>query len=463
MNISLLKIVTLRKHKIWAQIYKNFKITVSFRVVFKSREKIISNAPKNLRKAREDALNILEKAIERADAYNAVKSAVTIKGKNLFIDDKRFDIDKDIYLIGFGKASVPMARALLKLIDVNDGIVITPFTEKIGKIKVFVGGHPIPDERSIKGTKKIMEMVRNCKSEDLLISLISGGGSSLLCHPIMELEELQEVTRMLLKSGCDINELNIVRKHLSFIKGGRLAKETGATIISLIISDIVEDPIQSIASGPTHPDSTTLEDAKKILEKYGLWKKPMKELIENGIEGKIEETPTELNNVHNFVIANNELACRGAIEEAEKAGYYTKLLTTRLVGEARIVGRDLAKYAKIFPRNKVAIISGGETTVTVEGNGKGGRNQELVLGAIKEIAGKDIVIASCGTDGIDGQTDAAGAIADGTTLKRASKKNIDPDEYLKENDSYTFFKQLGDLLITGQTGTNVMDVQVIII
>ncbi len=434
--------------------------------MFKSREKIISNAPKNLRKAREDALNILEKAIERADAFNAVKSAVTIKGKNLFLDDKRFDIDKDIYLIGFGKASVPMARALLESIDVADGIIITKFEEKLGKlgkIKVFVGGHPIPDERSIKGTNKIMEMVRNCKSKDLLISLISGGGSSLLCHPMVELEELQEVTRMLLKSGCDINELNIVRKHLSFIKGGRLAKETGATIISLIISDIVGDPIQSIASGPTHPDSTTFEDAKKILEKYGLWEKPMKELIERGIEGKIEETPTELNNVHNFVIANNELACRGAMEEAKKAGYYPKLLTTRLVGEARIVGRDLAKYAKIFPRNKAAIISGGETTVTVEGNGKGGRNQELVLGAIKEIAGKDMVIASCGTDGIDGQTDAAGAIADGTTLKRASKKNIDPDEYLKENDSYNFFKQLGDLLITGQTGTNVMDVQVIII
>ena len=240
----------------------------------------------------------------------------------------------------------------------------------------------------------------------------------------------------------------------------------------MIISDIVGDPLEFIASGPTSPDSTTFSDTKNVLEKYDLWQRiptEVKNVIEEGISGKIDETPKiddpAFDNVFNFIVANNEIACNAAEEKAKEFGYTTMLLTTSLTGEARDIGRYLTDKANNYRKEAggFVFISGGETTVTVKGNGRGGRNQELVLGAVENIAGSDLVLASFATDGIDGKSDAAGAIADGFTLSRANKKRLDPNNFLLENNSYEFFLELDDLFMTGSSGTNVMDIQVIVV
>jgi glycerate-2-kinase len=273
----------------------------------------------------------------------------------------------------------------------------------------------------------------------------------------------------LLKCGADINEINTIRKHLSQIKGGQLAKLTDATIVSLIISDIVNDPIEFIASGPTHPDTTTYSNALEILEKYELIDKVPKEVLkvlEDGKKGEIPETPKSddpiFKKVHNFIIANIEKACSKAIDKASELGYHTKLLSTSLTGEAKIASIYLLNQIKKLPNPNTILISGGETTVKIQGNGKGGRNQELILAGIEDIADSEIVFASFATDGIDGKSDAAGAIADGLSLSRAKIKKLDPTSHLENNNSYVFFKALKDIFITDLTGTNVMDIQLII-
>jgi len=276
---------------------------------------------------------------------------------------------------------------------------------------------------------------------------------------------------LLLKSGADINEINTIRKHLSFVKGGQLVKSAKCTVVSFIISDIVGDPVEFISSGPTSPDSTTYSDAKKIFEKYELWEKiprPVRKIIEDGIQGRIPETPKKndpvFKNVYNFIVANNELACRAAEEKARTLGYKTMLLTTSLTGEAKDIGKYLVDRARNYSveDGKIVFISGGETTVTVKGGGKGGRNQEMILSSVKGLDNTDMVFASFATDGVDGKSDAAGAIADGFTLTMACEKNLEPDKFLGDNNSYGFFKDLDDLLLTGPTGINVMDIQIII-
>jgi len=298
--------------------------------------------------------------------------------------------------------------------------------------------------------------------------LISGGGSALLCKPRISLRDLQQTTGLLLKSGADINEINTIRKHLSFVKGGQLIRHAKCMVASLIISDIVDDPMEFIASGPTYPDSTTYADAQNILYRYSLWEKlpsDVRKNIERGVCENIPETPEKndpiFNNVINFIVANNNIACKAAKTKAKEIGYESVLLTTSLTGEAKDVGRHLVE--KFCENNEGKnFISGGETTVTVRRDGKGGRNQEMVLGCIESLDGKEIVFSSFATDGIDGESDVAGAIADGFSLKRARRRNLDPDKYLKDNNSFEFFNVLGDLLITGPTGTNVMDIQIII-
>ena len=445
-------------------------------MLFKNREQIIKNGrTTRLKKIRRDILDILASAVDAVDSYNVVKSK--FNGKSIVFEGETIDISdfENIYLVGFGKACIGMAEAVCDSVDIKKGIVITNDPNKRVQhdhIATFVGGHPIPDQKSIDGTVKILDVIKQCNEKDLLIVLISGGGSALLCKPRVNLIELQMTTDLLLKSGANINEINTIRKHLSFVKGGQLIKSTKCTVISFIISDIMGDPIGFIASGPTYPDSTTYADAQDILKKYDLWRKipsAVVKIIEDGIQGRIPETPKKsdpvFDNVFNFIVANNNIACKAAVDKAKELGYYTILLTTSLAGEAKNIGNYLIDRAKNYYNKdvtKIVFVLGGETTVTVKGGGIGGRNQEMVLGGIEELDGTDIVFASFATDGVDGTSDAAGAIADGFTMTRAHEKNLDPVRFLDENNSYDFFRRVDDLLFTGPTGTNVMDLQIII-
>ncbi len=443
-------------------------------MLFKNYDQIVSNGQTpQLQKKRKDILDILTVALDSVNPYNAVKR-VFEDGKVVFeaesIDTSGFE---NIYVVGFGKASVGMAQAVCDFVNVTKGVIASNDSSvklTCDKIEVIVGGHPIPNNRSIQGAEKITEIVKKCSENDLLIVLISGGGSALLCKPRVSLEGLQETTNLLLKSGANINEINTIRKHLSHVKGGQLVQLAKGVVVSLVISDIVDDPLEFISSGPTSPDSTTFSDAKKILEKYFLWKRvplEVRKVIEDGIKGSILETPKKddpvFNNVYNFIIANNEIACKTAVEKAKNLGYKTILLTTSLTGEAKYAGNVLIDKVKNHPKSQTVFVSGGETVVTIKGEGRGGRNQELVLGCVERIADSDIVIASFATDGIDGKSDAAGAIADGFTFSRACEKELHPNKFLEENNSYDFFSELNDLFITGPSGTNVMDIQLIVV
>jgi len=439
-------------------------------MLIKNFDELLSHSPEKTADARKGALSIIEKVLEEMDACRVTELSMKKEGDVLAIKGKKIDMSRfeRIYVVGFGKASTGMAIAVEKILDVDEGAVISTSSthsdgRKPSKIRVFRGSHPLPSEENIRATDELIKIVRNAGENDIVIVLISGGGSSLLCKPRVSLESMREVTDRLIKSGCSIEELNTVRKHLSYVKGGQLAKMSRAFMLSLIISDVMGNPLQFIASGPTSSDSTTYKDAMAVLKKYGIWGEmgEVDGVISRGMRGEIEETPRKVNAL-NMIIADNAMACRKAADVARMMGYRSKVVSTSVCGEARYAGRDIARYAKISPREKAVFVFGGETTVKVKGKGKGGRNQELVLGAIREIEGEQIVILSCGTDGIDGNSDAAGAIGDGESMKRASMIGIDAESYLKNNDSYNFFKKLDDLIITGETGTNVMDVQVVV-
>lgn len=444
-------------------------------MLFKNQEEIIKNGETlELKKVRKDILDILTAAINTVDPYEIVKSK--FYKKKILVESKKIDLTnfENIFLIGFGKASVGMAQGVCDSIDIKKGVVITNDPDRKVKNKyilTLVGSHPIPNNNSIKNTTKVIDIIKKCNKKDLLIVLISGGGSALLFKPRVNVADYKQTINLLLKSGANIKEINTIRKHLSFVKGGQLTNYTNCTVISFIISDIIGDPLEFIASGPTYPDSTTYYDAQKIFKKYKLWFKipfSVKKVIENGIKEKIPETlkknNPQFNNVYNFIVANNKFACKGAEKKANELGYKTILLTTLLTGEAKKVGKFLIKKAIEYRINtkKIAFISGGETTVKIIGDGKGGRNLEMVLSGIKKLADKHVVFASFATDGIDGNCNAAGAIADYFTYARSQKKRLEPNKFLSENNSYEFFKNLGDLLITKKTGTNVMDIQVLI-
>ena len=444
-------------------------------MLFKNQDEIIKNGETlELKKVRRDILDILTASINAVDPYKIVKSK--FNKKKIIIESKIIDLTyfKNIFLIGFGKASVGMAQGVCDSIDIKKGVVITNDQDKKVKNKsilTLIGPHPIPNNKSVQNTTKVIDIVKKCNKKDLLIVLISGGGSALLFKPRVNVADYKQTINLLLKSSANIKEINTIRKHLSFVKGGQLTYYTNCTVISFIISDVVGDPLESIASGPTYFDSTTYYDAQKIFKKYKLWNRlpsSVKKVIEDGIKEKIPETLKKNNpqfkNVYNFIVANNELACKDAEKKAKELGYKTILLTTLLTGEAKKVGKFLIKKAIDYHINtkKIAFISGGETTVKIIGDGMGGRNLEMVLGGIKKLANKDVVFASFATDGIDGNCNAAGAIADSFTYVRSQQKRLEPNEFLNENNSYEFFKNLGDLLITKKTGTNVMDIQVII-
>jgi glycerate 2-kinase len=394
---------------------------------------------------------------------------------------------KRLLVTGFGKAVCPMSKAIEDRLStlIDSGTVITKYGHCEGygmkRIRVLEAGHPVPDENGVQGTGEIIDLLKHADEESLVVCLISGGGSALLVSPYegISLSEKQEMTRLLLKAGADINELNCVRKHISRVKGGRLAEFAyPAGVISLILSDVIGDSLDVIASGPTAPDGSTFAEAFGVLRKYGLTDtapESILEVIQKGRQGLILETPKGegeiFRGVKNIIIGSNGIALEAAKANAVALGFHTEIISSGLTGEARSVGKWLAEEVRKrksteAQKNKkpLCLISGGETTVTVKGNGTGGRNTELALAFAMEIEGmKGITLLSAGTDGTDGPTDAAGAVVDGDTISKAKSYSLDPDEYLRNNDSYNFFRQIDDLFITGPTGTNVMDLQIIIV
>ncbi len=444
-------------------------------------ELVMNGLSQKDRNARRSLLLSLDKAIASADPYKSV--SIRFSDRTIFqittsIDLKNF---QKIFVVGAGKASGVMAKAVEDKIgrSISEGWVNVPAkTERsvsLSKVRLNSAGHPIPDEGSVRGAREILRIASTAGEGDLLIVLISGGGSALMECPMggISLEDLREMNRLLVLSGADIREINTVRKHVSMIKGGRLAEAAyPATVVSLIISDVVGDPLDTIASGPTAPDETTFQDAWEVLRNYSLVDRmpsSVVKVIKDGLEGRIPETPKPgdpiFENVTNIIVANNLKAIQTAEGFLRGLGYNTLLLGSRVQGEARHVGKMIAGLAASIRNEGVplsppaAVLMGGETTVTVTGSGVGGRNQELVLGAVRHIAGLDgVAIASVGTDGIDGPSDAAGAICDGHTLERALAEGLKPEDYLRNNDSYTFFSWLGDTIVTGPTLTNVMDV-----
>ncbi|MEM3591947.1 MAG: glycerate kinase [Candidatus Bathyarchaeia archaeon] len=455
----------------------------------KNREEILNNAMSDVdRRAREIALNTLEKAIESVDPKNLIYSKVKVHNEKLMVEDKIFDLKsfKKIFVVGGGKASGYMAEAIEDVLGerIEEGLVVVPQGTsgrfKTRFVRLHEAKHPIPDESSVEGAGRIMEIAEKAGEDDLIICLISGGGSSLMTYPRDEisLEDKRKVTEILLKCGATINEINAVRKHLSKFKGGQLAKSAyPTTLISLLLSDVIGDPLDVIASGPTVPDSSTFSDAINVLRKYGVWDsvpESIKNLLLNGEKGLVEENPKSgdlcFKKTYNFIIGNNRDACRSAINEMKKAGLNALLLTSYAEGEARDIGLMVGAIAKeiLSSNNPVkrpaGIVVGGESTVTVIGKGIGGRNQEIALSSALSISGlRGVIIASASTDGVDGPTDAAGAIVDGATIYRSKKMGLDAEKYLRNNDSYSFFKALGDLIYTGPTGTNVNDLTLLIV
>jgi glycerate 2-kinase len=456
-------------------------------ITIKNKEQLVKNGVTQLnRKARILALESLESALNAVDPKQLMKAKLSLKKSRLKVNGGSFDLKnfKNVYVIGGGKASGSMAEALEQILGqyITKGLVNIPHgsEHKTEIIKFQQASHPTPDKSGVQGTSRMLEIAEQAKKEELIICLISGGGSSLMPLPRdgITIEDKRELTDALLKCGATVNEINTVRKHISDFKGGWLAKKAyPATVLNLMLSDVVGDPLGFIASGPTVPDSTTFSEAIKVLKKCGLWDNApatIKKVLSDGERGLIPETPKAndkaFKKVYNVIIGNNRFASLAALEQLRSATLNTLLLTSSLEGEARHVGVMLASIAREValsgnPIPKPAgIIAGGEATVTVTGKGLGGRNQEISLAAALKVSGMDgVVVASLSTDGVDGPTDAAGAIVDGKTKSRAEEMDLNPEEFLAENDSYNFFSKLGDLIFTGPTGTNVNDVSVIVV
>ena len=440
----------------------------------------------DLRRLRSDAIKMLEAALEAADPRRAILERLHLSGDEVKVSDRciPFRETAKIIVVGGGKAGGPMAEAVEDALGhrVTTGVVnVLRGTEadfRLKRVRLNAASHPILDEGGVRGVMGMMRLVSGLSDEDLVICLISGGGSALMPLPAEDvtLDDIQGVTGRLLKAGATINELNSVRKHLSAFKGGQLARACQpARVVSLILSDVVGDSLDTIASGPTAPDSTTYATAVEVLKKYDIFGSlgnGVRMRLVKGVEGLIAETPKAddplFRGVCNLVVASNLVASERATARARELGYSSQLLTTHLEGEARHAGVFVSGLVRGAIANglpcepPLALVLGGETTVAVKGDGVGGRNQELALSASRRIGGLNCVIAALGTDGIDGPTDAAGAIVDGATLARALKKGLAPDAFIERNDSYNFFKALGDNIFTGPTGTNVNDLTLIL-
>ncbi len=431
-------------------------------------------------KQRKDMMAVLAAALEAVDPAQAVRNCVRREGARLVIGDDTYDIDsyRRVFVVGAGKASGPMAQALEEIlgdrlaggvVNVKDGYAVPT-----RKIELIEAAHPVPNERGLLGTERILRLAEEAGPDDLVICLISGGGSALMELPAADitLDDLQQLTDLLLRSGATINEVNTVRKHISRVKGGGLARAAApATLIALILSDVVGNPLDFIASGPTVPDTTTFQDARGLLGRFRLQDAVparVRAQLQRGLAGEIPDSPTEGDPIFArtaaVLVGSNEIAARAALDAAQNLGYNALLVTTWVEGEAREVAKVMAGVAKGLIRHHsplpppACLIFGGETTVTVRGDGAGGRSQEMALSAAIALDGwENVAVMAAGTDGTDGPTDAAGGIAHGEVLARARALGLDPQAFLDANDSYHFLRQTDTLLVTGPTNTNVND------
>jgi glycerate-2-kinase len=431
------------------------------------------------------AERIISAALRAADPESAVEKAIS----------KGFPpVAGRLFLVAVGKASAGMAGAALRILGnrVTEGIVVQPrgyerafdgaramgaiSREILSRILVLESSHPVPDQGGLDAARRVDALIAGMEESDTCLFLLSGGGSSLLPLPLdpVTLEEKSRTTELLLRSGADIREINTVRKHLSATKGGRLALKCKGTILTYAISDVVGDDPGSIASGPTVPDPTTYADARDVLARYGILgaaPASVRRLLDEGARGALAETPKSLPPRHGYsLIASNRIAVDAAAAEAARAGFPPLVLSTFLTGEAREAGRFLSGVVReVKARGRpgaapLCLLMGGETTVTIKGSGHGGRNQELALAAAVELAGVDgFLVGAFATDGKEGNTNAAGAFADGGTVMRGRNKGLDPRASLSDNDSGTFLAAAEDLVTTGPTGTNVNDIAVALI
>ncbi|MFC1580186.1 glycerate kinase [Thermodesulfobacteriota bacterium] len=445
----------------------------------------------NLKQLRDDATMIFQSCLGAVDPYGAIMRFVHPTGNRLVLGmDGQTEAELDlsryerISIVGAGKATAPMARAIEEMFGdrIYRGIINLKygFTDKLSITEITEASHPVPDQNGVEGTKKIIDFLHYAGEKDLIFSLISGGGSALLPLPTgdISLEEKQAITKSLLACGASIDEINAVRKHISSSKGGQMARAAfPATVVNLMLSDVVGDKMDVIASGPFVPDTATFKDVLGIFQKYALRDIPpsISNHITAGSEGRIPETPKQgdpvFERVSNIVVGSNILALEAAQEKAKALGYETLILSSMVEGETREVARVHCAIAKESLKTgrplplPACIISGGETTVTIQGDGLGGRNQEFCLAAaldLEELPPR-VVILSGGTDGNDGPTDAAGALVDPFTVKRGRDAGMEARDYLNNNDAYHFFEKTGDLLMTGPTNTNVMDVRLVLV
>lgn len=390
---------------------------------------------------------ILSSAFQMVHAGDAVKK---------YLPKIQLPSAKRVYAFGLGKAACAMTSALADSIQLTDSLIITKHASPLDlePLTVIEGNHPIPGEESLLAGRAALKFVSQLTSDDLLICLISGGGSALMTVPIIPLFDLQQLTSALLANGARIDEINALRRHLDLLKGGGLAQAAnGAQIVSLILSDVVGDTIEAIASGPTAADPTTSADAFALVSRMSDRTYPFRETL--------KPNDPIFNHIQNHIVASNDMALRAAKKQAADEGFASEIIYSGLQGEARDVGKELAETLKAS-RDKLprpfCLLAGGETTVTVRGNGKGGRNQELVLGAVDALRDvKDVMLLSIATDGEDGPTDAAGALATGETTQRAESLGLAAPDFLSRNDAYSYFAQLDDLLKPGPSGTNVND------
>lgn len=413
----------------------------------------------------ERILRILSTALEAVDPYLAVQ-------RNLP------QVEGRVFGLGIGKAALPMMDALAEQFPLSGGLAVTKFASGPGREKytVMEGGHPVPDGRSLEAGQRVLEFVSSLGEDDTLVCLISGGGSALVTAPPVPLEDLQALTSLLLASGAPIDEINILRRRLDHIKGGGLARATKARIVSLILSDVIGNPLEAIASGPTVPDPTTREDALEIFKKYDLEERAPDSISEillrapspapDTAETAAGDGGRSTGHVQNIIVGDNRLAALAAQDRAKLEGFQAEILMNDLQGEASQAGVMLARRLREETSKRVhpfCLIAGGETTVTIKGDGKGGRNQELALASVPELDGlQDAMLIALATDGDDGPTDAAGAVATGESARRAASLGLDAAGHLSRNDAYPFFQALGDLIQTGPTGTNVNDLAFLI-
>ena len=440
----------------------------------------------SLTQLRRDARRIFDAGLTAANPYEAVKRHVTRKGDTLTVAGAPHDLGsyRNVYVVGAGKATAKMAGAVEELLGgrISRGIVVVKYGHNLplSLVEIIEAGHPLPDEAGVAGTTRIIDLLRRATEDDLVVFLVSGGGSALLPCPVdpITLDDKIRTTQTLLNCGATIHEVNAVRKHISKIKGGRLARLAyPATLVSLILSDVVGDDLDVIASGPTVPDASSFADCLRVIAGYELEEKippRVRAFLDAGARGEVEETPKAgdpiFKNVRNVIVGNNRMALEAARLKAEDLGYHALLLSSCMEGEAKVVAAVHAAIAREIiatdnpVRRPACVLSGGETTVTLRGTGVGGRNQEFALAAAASIDGAErVVILSGGTDGTDGLTDAAGAIVDGTTLQRGRNQCLDAVDFLRRNDSYAFLRAAGDLLVTGPTFTNVMDLRLVIV